>query len=101
CDFPSIGNQDPLEHGCCGSPVEANVAAPRKCRPRPSLLVLNEHPTKGHDVSTWNNGWPYSTAVPSSTRISRIVPETPAGISLKTFIASTMHTTDSGVTLLP
>jgi hypothetical protein len=42
------------------------------------------------------SGWPNSTAAPFSTRIATTCPETPAGISLKTFIASMMQTVFSG-----
>src|SRR5699024_9744307 len=53
------------------------------------------------DHRTLNNGWSYSTISPSSTRISVISPEISAWISLKSFIASSMHTTDVLSTLSP
>ena len=43
-------------------------------------------------------GWPNSTGWPLLTRISVIVPETPAGMSVKTFIASMTQTVVSGRT---
>src|SRR5690606_31089205 len=48
-----------------------------------------------------NKGWLYSTSWPSFTRISAISPSTSASISLNNFIASTMQTTWSAVTLVP
>ena len=48
--------------------------------------------------SSRNSFCPYSTAAAFSTSTAAILPETSAGISLNTFIASTMHTTVSGPT---
>ena len=42
------------------------------------------------------SGWPNSTGAPFSTSMDTICPETPAGISLKTFMASAMQTVFSG-----
>ena len=52
-------------------------------------------------VSTLNNGWPNSTGSPFSTSTVTILPDTSAGISLKTFMASTMQTVVSGPTWSP
>ena len=45
--------------------------------------------------------WPYSTAWPFWTRISRTVPETSASISLSSFIASMMHKVSPGLIVWP
>ena len=50
---------------------------------------------------TRNRGWPNSTGWPFLTRISVIVPETPAGMSVKTFMASMTQTVVSGRTAEP
>jgi hypothetical protein len=41
-------------------------------------------------------GWPNSTGWPFLTRTSAMVPERPAGISVKTFMASMTQTVVSG-----
>ena len=50
---------------------------------------------------TRKSGWPNSTGWPFLTRTSAIVPETPAGMSVKTFIASMMQTVVPGWTTEP
>ena len=71
-DLAAIGDQNAFEHAC-----------PTAC------------------VSTLNSGWPNSTGSPFSTSTATIFPATSAGISLKTFIASTMQTVVSGPTWSP
>src|SRR5262249_23884936 len=48
-----------------------------------------------------NSGWPNSTGWPFLVKISTIVPDTPAGISVNTFIASIIPTIVSGRTTVP
>ena len=55
----------------------------------------------GHAGLTRNMGCPNSTDCPFLTRTSVIVPETPAGMSVKTFIASMTQTVESGRTTEP
>ena len=52
-------------------------------------------------VSTLNSGLPNSTASSFSTSTETIVPEISAGISLNTFIASTMQITCPFLTTSP
>ena len=51
--------------------------------------------------STRNSGWPNSTGWPFLTSTSVIVPVTPAGMSVKTFMASMTQTVVSGRTAEP
>ena len=46
-------------------------------------------------------GWPNSTGWPFLTSTSVTVPETPAGMSVNTFIASITHTVLVGLTVAP
>ena len=80
-----------------GSP-RVEVARGRK-RHQPSPFRLA--PTLAHAGTTRKRGCPNSTGCPFLTRISAIVPETPAGISVNTFMASMIQTMLSGCTAEP
>ena len=63
------------------------------------LAAVGDEDLVEHRYSITSSGSPYSTGVPSSTKIAVTVPARGATISLKVFIASTSRTLSPGLDL--